>query len=120
MQVAIVLYPGFTALDVIGPYEVLGRLPDSEVVFVAERPGLVRNDLGSLSVDVVASLADVPNGARRRRPGAGGADVRPEPARVAADRRPDLGVDGVRLHEILDPRRRGSPRRSGHDPLGCP
>ncbi|MFJ4274264.1 DJ-1/PfpI family protein [Streptomyces coelicoflavus] len=61
MQVAIVLYPGFTSLDVIGPYEVLGRLPDTEVVFVAERPGIVVNDLGNLSVDVVASLADVPD-----------------------------------------------------------
>ena len=61
MQVAIVLYPGFTSLDVIGPYEVLGRLPDTEVVFVAERPGLVVNDLRSLSINVVAGFADVPN-----------------------------------------------------------
>ncbi|MER6010652.1 DJ-1/PfpI family protein [Streptomyces bluensis] len=61
MQIAIVLYPGFTSLDVIGPYEVLGRLPDTEVVFVAENPGLVRNDLRSLSINVVAQLADVPN-----------------------------------------------------------
>jgi transcriptional regulator GlxA family with amidase domain len=60
MQVAIVLYPGFTSLDVIGPYEVLGRLPDTEVVFVAEETGLVVNDLKSLSIDVVAALADVP------------------------------------------------------------
>ncbi|MFY1683708.1 DJ-1/PfpI family protein [Micromonospora sp. WMMD730] len=59
MQVAIVVYPGFTALDVLGPYEVLGRLPDTEVVFVAERPGLVVNDLGSLSVDAAATYADV-------------------------------------------------------------
>jgi transcriptional regulator GlxA family with amidase domain len=61
MQVAIVLYPGFTSLDVIGPYEVLGRLPDTEVVFAAERPGLAVNDLGSLAIDVVAGLADVPS-----------------------------------------------------------
>ncbi|MEU9891005.1 DJ-1/PfpI family protein [Sphaerisporangium sp. NPDC051011] len=61
MQVAIVLYPEFTSLDVIGPYEVLGRLPDTEVVFTAENPGLVINDLRSLSINVVASLADVPN-----------------------------------------------------------
>ena len=60
MQVAIVLYPGFTALDVMGPYEVLGRLPDTEVVFVAETPGLVVNDLQSLSVSVAADLDDVP------------------------------------------------------------
>lgn len=59
MQLAIVLYPGFTALDVLGPYEVLGRLPDTEVVLVAERPGLVRNDLGSLSIDVTHTLDDV-------------------------------------------------------------
>ncbi|MFD4349536.1 DJ-1/PfpI family protein [Streptomyces coelicoflavus] len=60
MQVAIVLYPGFTSLDVIGPYEVMGRLPGTEVVVVAERPGIVVNDLGNLSVNVVTSLADVP------------------------------------------------------------
>ncbi|MFG1921792.1 DJ-1/PfpI family protein [Cryptosporangium sp. NPDC048952] len=60
MQIAIVLYPRFTSLDVIGPYEVLARLPETEVVFVAEEPGLVTNDLGSLSVDAVARLEDVP------------------------------------------------------------
>ena len=59
MQVAIVLYPRFTSLDVIGPYEVLARLPETDVVFVAEHPGLVRNDLGSLSIDAVAALDDV-------------------------------------------------------------
>lgn len=60
MQVAILLYPRFTAMDVIGPYEVLGRLPGTEVVFVAEDPGLISNDLGSLTVEVTAGLADVP------------------------------------------------------------
>ncbi|WP_249998515.1 DJ-1/PfpI family protein [Actinoplanes sp. M2I2] len=60
MQVAIVLYPGFTSMDVIGPYEVLGRLPDTEVVFVAEKPSLVLNDLKSLSINVDATLDDVP------------------------------------------------------------
>ena len=60
MQIAIVLYPGFTALDVIGPYEVLGRIPGAEVVFVAENPGLVVNDLGSLSISAVAGLDAVP------------------------------------------------------------
>jgi transcriptional regulator GlxA family with amidase domain len=61
MQVAIALYPDFTALDVMGPYEVLARLPDTEVVFVAEDPGLVTNDLKGLSINVVASLDDVPS-----------------------------------------------------------
>ncbi|GAY07121.1 DJ-1/PfpI family protein [Pseudonocardia sp. N23] len=61
MQIAIVLYPDFTALDVIGPYEVLGRLPGAEVVFVAENPGLVRNDQHSLSVSPGATLDEVTN-----------------------------------------------------------
>ncbi|MCZ4522303.1 DJ-1/PfpI family protein [Rhodococcus ruber] len=59
MKIAIVLYPGFTALDVVGPYEVLGRLPGAEVVFVAEEPGLVLNDQGSLSIQAVAKLEDM-------------------------------------------------------------
>jgi transcriptional regulator GlxA family with amidase domain len=61
MQIAVVLYPGFTSLDVIGPYEVLGRLPGAEVVFVAEDPGIVRNDLRSLQVSAEAGLSDVPH-----------------------------------------------------------
>src|SRR3954465_10561439 len=61
MQVAIVLYPDFTAMDVIGPYEVLGRLPDTEVVFVADNPGRIRNDLKSLTIDVDARLDEVQN-----------------------------------------------------------
>ncbi|MFY1702913.1 DJ-1/PfpI family protein [Micromonospora sp. WMMA1923] len=60
MQIAIVVYPRFTALDVLGPYEVLGRLPDTEVVFVAEHAGPVGNDLGSLTIDVGATISDVP------------------------------------------------------------
>ena len=38
-QIAIVVYPGFTALDFIGPYEVLRNLPDAEVRFVWHEPG---------------------------------------------------------------------------------
>jgi putative intracellular protease/amidase len=41
MQLAIVLYPGLTALDAVGPYEVLRLLADAEVRFVAAAPGPV-------------------------------------------------------------------------------
>lgn len=41
MQVACVLYPKFTMLDIVGPYQMLSTLPDSEVVWVAEQPGPV-------------------------------------------------------------------------------
>jgi hypothetical protein len=48
MQIAIVLYPGLTALDAIGPYEVLRLLPDAEVRFVGAAPGPVAADSGVL------------------------------------------------------------------------
>ena len=50
MQIAIALYPGFTATDAIGPYEVLSRLPGARTVFVAREPGLVASDTGFLRV----------------------------------------------------------------------
>ncbi|MEU6665144.1 DJ-1/PfpI family protein [Streptomyces sp. NPDC046727] len=61
MQIAIVLYDRFTALDAVGPYETLGRLPDSETVFVAERTGPVRTDTGNLALTADRTLADVPS-----------------------------------------------------------
>ncbi|WND33718.1 DJ-1/PfpI family protein [Streptomyces sp. BB1-1-1] len=61
MQIAIVLFDRFTALDAVGPYEMLSRIPDAETVFVAERTGPVRNDSGSLALTADRTLADVPN-----------------------------------------------------------
>ncbi|MEU9389878.1 DJ-1/PfpI family protein [Streptomyces sp. NPDC048324] len=60
MQIAIVLFDGFTALDAVGPYETLGRLPDSETVFVAERTGPVRTDNALLALTAHRTLAEVP------------------------------------------------------------
>ena len=48
MKIAILLYEEMTALDAIGPYEVLAQLPDVEVCFTAEQKGLVRTDTGFL------------------------------------------------------------------------
>lgn len=59
MQIAILLYDRLTALDAIGPYEVFGRLPDADLVFVAEQTGPVRTDQGSLAITADAHLADV-------------------------------------------------------------
>ena len=61
MQIAILLYDRFTALDAVGPYEVLARLPGATVVFAAERPGPVRADTGMLALTADAALADVPH-----------------------------------------------------------
>ncbi|MFE6525405.1 DJ-1/PfpI family protein [Streptomyces sp. NPDC057794] len=61
MQIAIVLYDRFTALDAVGPYETLGRLPGAQTVFVAEQAGPVRSDTGSLALTADRALADVPD-----------------------------------------------------------
>ncbi|MFF8308425.1 DJ-1/PfpI family protein [Streptomyces lydicus] len=59
MQIAILLYDRFTALDAVGPYETLSRLPDAETVFVGERAGTYRSDLGSLGLVADAALGEV-------------------------------------------------------------
>jgi transcriptional regulator GlxA family with amidase domain len=38
------LFDGITALDIVGPYEVLQRLPEADVKFVAREAGPVRTD----------------------------------------------------------------------------
>ena len=60
MQIAIGLYPGLTALDVIGPYQAFTLLPDAEVVLCAERTGPLADDIGLLRLDVQHTFADVP------------------------------------------------------------
>ncbi|MCO1655375.1 DJ-1/PfpI family protein [Pseudonocardia humida] len=59
MQIAIPLYPRLTALDAIGPYEVLQRIPSIDVVFVGERRGEVRTENGFLGLTVDAALDEV-------------------------------------------------------------
>ncbi len=58
MDIAIVLFDGLAALDAVGPYEVLSRLPGARVTFVAEQPGAKRTDVGSLALLADASLAE--------------------------------------------------------------
>ena len=58
MNTAILLYDRFTALDAIGPYEVLSRLPGGRVTFLAAEAGPVRTDNGMLTVTAECALAD--------------------------------------------------------------
>lgn len=58
MQVAIVVFPGYTALDALGPYQVLAHTPGVDPVFVAERPGSV-TDNRVLTIEAQAGLDDV-------------------------------------------------------------
>jgi putative intracellular protease/amidase len=59
MNIAIVLYDRFTALDAIGPYEVLSRLPGASVSFLAEQAGPVTTDNGMLTLLAEHSLEQV-------------------------------------------------------------
>jgi transcriptional regulator GlxA family with amidase domain len=59
MQIAILLYDKLTALDAIGPYEVLRSVPGWEVKFVALERGGVRTDSGALELRADYSLAEV-------------------------------------------------------------
>jgi len=60
MQIAIPVFERFTALDAIGPYEVLSRLPGARVTFVGKTTGPMRSDNGMLAVTADATLADMP------------------------------------------------------------
>jgi putative intracellular protease/amidase len=61
MNIAIAVYDRFTALDAIGPYEVLSRLPGARVTFVATAAGPVRTDNGMLTIQAERSLAELPD-----------------------------------------------------------
>src|SRR5215472_16159729 len=56
VQIAFVLYPGFTALDIVGPFEVLAFVPGHEAVFVAAEPGPVTDDTGHCQLIASASF----------------------------------------------------------------
>jgi putative intracellular protease/amidase len=56
VQIAFVLYPGFTALDIIGPFQTLAYVPGHEAVFVAAQPGPVTDDTGRCPLTATASL----------------------------------------------------------------
>jgi putative intracellular protease/amidase len=61
MDIAILIYDGFTALDAVGPYEVLSCLPNAKVHFVSKEPGLKRTHTKALSLSADYTLTDLPN-----------------------------------------------------------
>ena len=61
MRIALALFPRITALDVVGPYEVLQSNPAFELVFVGHERGEVRTDNGFLGLTVDATFEDVPD-----------------------------------------------------------
>ncbi len=61
VQTVIPLFPQFTALDGIGPYEVLQRIPDVDVTFIGHERGVVRSDNGMLGIEVDGVFEDFPS-----------------------------------------------------------
>ena len=61
MDIAIPLFEGITALDAIGPYEVLSRLPGARVRFIAITPGPCRTDNRQLTLLAEEPLSAVPH-----------------------------------------------------------
>jgi transcriptional regulator GlxA family with amidase domain len=59
MQICFLVFDRFTALDLIGPYEVLSRVPDAEVRFVAPQPGPVNTEDGAFALVARHGIEDV-------------------------------------------------------------
>jgi transcriptional regulator GlxA family with amidase domain len=60
VQVAIPLFPRFTALDAVGPYEVLQRIPTIDVTVIGHRRGEVRSENAMLGITVDATFEELP------------------------------------------------------------
>ncbi len=59
MEAAILLFDRLTALDAVGPYEVLRQIPGAQVRFVAKELGPKRTDAGSLALMADYALKDI-------------------------------------------------------------
>lgn len=59
MRIVIPLFDGFTALDAVGPYEVLRMLPGAETVFAAEAAGPVRDSAKTLALTADAAFDEI-------------------------------------------------------------
>ncbi len=59
MEIAIPIFDRITALDAVGPYEVLSRLPDANVRFIATEPGPKRTETRMLALEADAALSDL-------------------------------------------------------------
>jgi putative intracellular protease/amidase len=61
MEIAILIYPRFAALDAVGPYEVLSRIPGAKVTFVAEQAAPQRTDTTQLAILADATIEQLPH-----------------------------------------------------------
>jgi transcriptional regulator GlxA family with amidase domain len=59
MQIALALYPNFTMLDIIGPFQVLADVPGHDVVFVAAEAGPVTDHTGRATLTATKTFGEV-------------------------------------------------------------
>ena len=59
MQIVYTLFPGFTTLDVIGPFQLLADVPGHQSIFAAIQPGPVPDHTGGSQIVATASLDEV-------------------------------------------------------------
>ena len=57
-RIVFILYPRLTQLDFTGPYEVLARVPDTDIVIASKEGGALRTEMGLTFADLT-KLADV-------------------------------------------------------------
>ena len=122
MRIAILIFDRLTALDAVGPYEVLSRLPGAELRFVAKEAGAKRTDTGALGLEADLALAELPDPDVVLVPGRRGqpaADGRLRGARLAAigarDVRPGRPPSAPARWSSAPP---GSSTASGRPPTG--
>jgi transcriptional regulator GlxA family with amidase domain len=60
-SVVIPLFPQFTALDGIGPYEVLQRIPEFDITFIGHERGVIRSENGMLGIEADGTFEEHPN-----------------------------------------------------------
>ena len=61
VHVAIPLFEKFTALDAVGPYEVLQRIPTFDITFLGHERGEVRSENGMLGLTRDATFEELPD-----------------------------------------------------------
>ncbi len=61
MDIAIPIFDRITALDAVGPYEVLSRLPGATVSFLAHEPGPKRTENGMLALVADRAFEELPD-----------------------------------------------------------
>ena len=59
MDIGLLVYPRHTPLDLVGPWEVLTRLPDARIHMIWTRPGPVQADRG-MEISASIAFADAP------------------------------------------------------------